>query len=196
MHTSFSHPPPALIAKILFRDPGLPGSLCIQGMMTGSHNYTFAKPVPWTVCRCIHHNVLYLWHVCSLVQRVFRSDVHHVIHMQSCICRRLAHRQLKGLKAKACSVSKFKEISHHLENKGVELTLMLQKGAKEKNEVATKLSVVEFQLRSWMSRHKEVDVHAKQLTSDLAVSQSELSRHDELLCQKEAIEKCLEEVVA
>jgi len=71
--------------------------------------------------------------------------------MQSCICRRLAHRQLKGLKAKACSVSKFKEISHHLENKVVELMLTLQKGTEEKNEVATRLSVVEFQLRSWIS---------------------------------------------
>src|SRR5713226_7945438 len=116
--------------------------------------------------------------------------------MQSCIRRRLAHRQLKGLKAKAHSVSKFKVISHHLENKVVELTLTLQKGTEEKNEVAAKLSMVEFQLRSWISRHEEVDVHTKQLTSDLAASQSELSRHDELLHQKEAIEKCLEEAVA
>ncbi len=116
--------------------------------------------------------------------------------MQSCIHRRLAHRQLKGLKAKACSVSKFKEISHHLENKVVELTLTLQKGTEEKNEVAAKLSMVEFQLRSWISQHEKVDVHTKQLTSDLAASQSELSCCDELLCQKEAIEKCLEEVVA
>jgi hypothetical protein len=77
----------------------LPGSSRIQGTTTGSCNYTFAKPVPWTVRRCIHHNVLYLWHVCSLVRRVFRSDVRHVIHIQSCIRRRLARRQLKGLKA-------------------------------------------------------------------------------------------------
>jgi len=116
--------------------------------------------------------------------------------MQSCIRRRLARRQLKALKAEARSVSKFKEISYRLENKVVELTQTLQKRTEEKNEVAAKLSVVELQLRSWISRHEEVDARAKQLTSDLATSQSELSRRDELLRQKEAIEKRLEEAVA
>lgn len=189
-------PLPALIAEIPFRNPGLTGSSRIQGTTTGARNYTFAMPVPRNVRRCAHPNFLYSWHVCSLVRRVFRSDVRRVIYMQSCIRRRLARRQLKALKAEARSVSKFKEISYRLENKVVELTQTLQKRTEEKNEVAAKLATVELQLKSWISRHEEVDARAKQLTSDLAASQTELTRHDGLLRQKEAIEKRLEEAVA
>ncbi|KAI0253895.1 myosin 5 [Lactifluus subvellereus] len=131
-----------------------------------------------------------------LVRRKFRSDVRLVIYMQSCIRRRLARKQLKALKAEARSVSKFKERSYRLENKVVELTQTLQKRTEEKNEVAAKLAAVEFQLKSWMTRHEEVDARAKQLTSDLAASQTELTRRDELLRQKEAIEKRLEETMS
>ena len=110
--------------------------------------------------------------------------------------RRLARKQLKALKAEARSVTKFKEISYRLENKVVELTQNLQKRTEEKNEVVAKLATVEVQLKSWISRHEEVDTRAKQLTSDLAASQIELTRRDELLRQKEAIEKRLEEAIA
>lgn len=116
--------------------------------------------------------------------------------MQSCIRRRLARKQLKALKAEARSVSKFKEISYRLENKVVELTQTLQKRTEEKNEVVAKLAAVELQLKSWMTRHEEVDARAKQLTSDFAASQTELTRRDELLRQKEAIEKRLEESIS
>jgi myosin-5 len=130
-----------------------------------------------------------------LGRRVFRSDVRHVIYLQSCIRRRLARKQLKALKTEARSVSKFKEISYRLENKVVELTQTLQKRTEEKNEVAGRLAAVELQLKSWVTRHEEVDARAKQLTSDLAASQTELTRRDELLRQKDAIEKRLEEAV-
>ncbi|KAI0290485.1 myosin 5 [Russula brevipes] len=131
-----------------------------------------------------------------LVRRTFRSDVRHVIYLQCCIRRRLARKQLKGLKAEARSVSKFKEISYRLENKVVELTQTLQRRTEEKNEVVAKIAAVELQLKSWIARHEEVDARARQLTSDLAVSQTELTRRDELLRQKEVIEKRLEEAVA
>lgn len=186
----------ALIVEILHRNPGLTGSSHIQGTTTGTRNHTFAKSIPRNVRRCAHPDLLFSWHVCSLVRRVFRSDVRHVTYMQSCIRRRLARRQLKALKAEARSVSKFKEISYRLENKVVELTQTLQKRTEEKNEVAAKLAAIELQLKSWVSRHEEVDARAKQLTSDLAASQTELTRRDELLRQKEAIEKRLEEAVA
>jgi myosin-5 len=119
-----------------------------------------------------------------------------VVYLQSCTRRRLARKQLKALKAEARSVSKFKEISYRLENKVVELTQTLQKRTEEKNEVAAKLASLELQLKSWISRHEDIDARAKQLTSDLATSQTELTRRDELLRQKEAIEKRLEEAVA
>src|SRR6266404_6291557 len=135
-------------------------------------------------------------YVCSLVRRIFRSDVRHVIYLQSCVRRRLARKQLKVLKAEARSVSKFKEISYRLENKVVELTQTLQKRTEERNKVLAKLASVELQLKSWMSRHEDVDARAKQLSSDLAASQTELTRRDELLRQKGANEKRLEEAIA
>jgi myosin V len=141
-------------------------------------------------------NALYLQRTCSLVRRVVRSHVHHVIYLQCCTRRRLARKQLKALKAEARSVSKFKEISYRLENKVVELTQTLQRRTAEKNEVTAKLAAVQLQLNSWVIRHEEIDARAKQLTSDLAESQTELTRRDELLRQKEAIEKRLEEAVA
>ena len=110
--------------------------------------------------------------------------------------RRLARKQLKSLKAEARSVSKFKEISYRLENKVVELTQTLQKRTEERNEVVAKLASIEMQLKSWMSRHEEVDARAKQLSSDLAASQTELTRRDELLRQRGANEKRLEEAMA
>ena len=131
----------------------------------------------------------------SLVRRTFRSDVRHVIYLQSCVRRRLARKQLKALKAEARSVSKFKEISYRLENKVVELTQTLQKRTEERNDVVAKLSSVELQLKSWMTRHEEVDARAKQLSSDLAASQTELTHRDELLRQREANEKRLEEAI-
>ena len=139
---------------------------------------------------------MYSWPVFSFARKVFRSDVRCVIYLQSCIRRRLARKQLKALKAEARSVSKFKEISYRLENKVVELTQNLQKRTEEKNEVVGRLAAVELQLKSWISRHEEVDARAKHLTSDLAASQTELTRRDELLRHKEAIEKRLEEAVA
>ena len=119
-----------------------------------------------------------------------------MVYLQSCVRRRLARKQLKALKAEARSVTKFKEISYRLENKVVELTQNLQKRTEERNEVAAKLTTIELQLKSWISRHEEVDARAKQLTSDLATSQTELTRRDELLRQKEGIEKRLEEAIA
>lgn len=181
---------------MLSRNPRLTGSSRIQGATTVARGYTFAKPISRNVRRCARPNLLYSWHACSLVRKVFRSDVRHVVYMQSCIRRRLARRQLKGLKAEARSVSKFKEISYRLENKVVELTQTLQKRTEEKNEVVAKLATLEQQLKSWIFRHEEVDARAKQLASDLAASQTELTHHDELLRQREAIEKRLEEAVA
>ncbi|KAI0060838.1 myosin 5 [Artomyces pyxidatus] len=131
-----------------------------------------------------------------LARRSFKADVHHVIYLQSCIRRRLARKQLKGLKAEARSVSKFKEISYRLENKVVELTQNLQKRTEEKKELVVKLNNVEQQMKSWMSRHEEADTRAKQTQVALVASQAEVSRRDELLRQKEDIEKRLEESIA
>ncbi|KAI0050026.1 myosin 5 [Auriscalpium vulgare] len=131
-----------------------------------------------------------------LVRRHFKSDVRHVIYLQSCIRRRLARKELKSLKAEARSVSKFKEISYRLENKVVELTQNLQTRTQEKKELIGKLSDTEQQLKTWISRHEEADSRAKQASAALVVSQAEMSKRDELIKQKEDIERRLQESIA
>ncbi|KAA1479202.1 myosin 5 [Dentipellis sp. KUC8613] len=131
-----------------------------------------------------------------LVRRSYRSDVKNVVYIQACMRRKLARKQLKALKAEARSVSKFKEISYRLENKVVELTQNLQKRTEEKKELQAKLSEVEQQLQMWTSRHEEADARAKQAQADVVTSQAEISRRDELLREKEGIEKRLEDAIA
>ncbi|THH09168.1 hypothetical protein EW146_g8765 [Bondarzewia mesenterica] len=131
-----------------------------------------------------------------LMRRRFRSDVKHVVFLQSCLRRRLARKELKALKAEARSVSKFKEISYRLENKVVELTQNLQKRTEEKKELQAKLTDIQRELQTWMTRHEEADSRSKQLHSDLASAQIELSHRDELLRQKDEVEKHLESTLA
>ncbi|OCH95234.1 hypothetical protein OBBRIDRAFT_816659 [Obba rivulosa] len=131
-----------------------------------------------------------------LVRRSHKSDVKHVIYLQSCLRRRLAKKELKALKAEARSVSKFKEISYRLENKVVELTQNLQKRTEEKKELQAKLADLEQQLQHLAVRHEESDSRNKQLQTDLQSAQRELTRRDELLAAKEDVERRLEEALA
>lgn len=130
-----------------------------------------------------------------LTRRTYKTDVGHVIWMQSCIRRRLAYKELKALKAEARSVNKFKEISYKLENKVVELTQTLQKRTEEKKELQKKLEELEQQVQHWVGRHEESDQRAKQLQVDVSAVHIELSRRDELLKAKEDIEKRLEDAL-
>ena len=127
---------------------------------------------------------------------MYESDVKHVIWMQSCIRRRLARKELKALKAEARSVNKFKEISYKLENKVFELTQTLQKRTDEKKGLQKKLEELEQQIQQWIGRHEETDQRAKQLQVQIATTNGELSRRDELLKAKEDVEKRLEDALA
>lgn len=132
----------------------------------------------------------------SISRRSFKTDVKHVIYLQSCVRRRLARKELKNLKAEARSVSKFKEISYKLENKVVELTQTLQKRTEEKKSLQAQLSELERQLQQWVTRHEESDARAKQLQTSVAIAEGEISRRDELLKAKADVERRLEEAVA
>lgn len=129
-------------------------------------------------------------------RRAFRTDVKHVVYLQSCVRRRNARKELKALKAEARSVSKFKEISYKLENKVVELTQNLQKRTQEKKELQGKLNELEQQLQQWVNRHEEADTRTKQLQVSLQNVEAELSQRDQLLAAKADVEKRLEEATA
>ena len=121
------------------------------------------------------------------------------MYLQSCVRCRLAKKQLKVLKAEACSVSKFKEIFYRLENKVVELTLNLQRWTEEKKALQTQLEELEKQVQHWQwsSKHEEADVKAKSLQATLQTAEAELSRRrEELLQAKADVEKRLEDAIA
>ena len=149
------------------------------------------------VCECEASCVLlpHSNHFHRLARRVYKSDVEHVIWMQSCLRRRLARKELKALKAEARSVNKFKEISYKLENKVFELTQTLQKRTDEKKELQKKLEELEQQVQHWVGRHEEADQRAKQLQVDITATNTELSRRDGLLKAKEDIERRLEDAL-
>lgn len=129
-------------------------------------------------------------------RRAFRSDVRHIIYLQSCVRRRFARKELKKLRAEARSVSKFKEISYKLENKVVELTQTLQTRTAEKKELQAQLSELEQQLQQWINRHEESDTRAKQFHASLQAAEAELTHRTELLQAKADVEKRLEEAIA
>lgn len=134
--------------------------------------------------------------LCRFVRKAFRSDVRHVIWMQSCLRRRLARKELKALKAEARSVSRFREISYKLENKVVELTQNLQKRTEEKQFLQSQLSELEQQLQQWISRHEESDAWAKQFQASLQSAEAELTKRGELLQQKANVEMRLDEAIS
>ncbi len=132
----------------------------------------------------------------SISRRSFRSDVRHVIYIQSCLRRRLAGKELKALKAEARSVSKFKEISYRLENKVIELTQALQERTAERKKLQSQLSELEQQLQQWINRHEEADSRAKQLQVNLQSVEAELSLRNDVLASKSDVEKRLEEAIS
>ena len=126
----------------------------------------------------------------------FKSDVRHIIYLQSCLRRRLARKELKALRAEARSINRFKEISYNLENKVVELTQRLQERTNEKKDLQMKLQEIEKQLQTWIARHDELDSRTKELHGELQVSREEVTRRDELLLAKKDVEARLEEALA
>ncbi|KAF8964635.1 P-loop containing nucleoside triphosphate hydrolase protein [Flammula alnicola] len=114
-------------------------------------------------------------------RRLFQSDVHYVVYIQSCI-------------RQARSVSKFKEISYRLENKVIELTQALQERTVEKKKLQSQLAELEQQLQQWINRHEEADSRAKQLQLNTQALEIELSQRNDLLLSKADFEKRLEEL--
>ena len=128
----------------------------------------------------------------SLFRRKYRLDVKKVVLIQSCIRRRLARKELKALKQEARSVSKFKEISYRLENKVVELTQALQTRTAERKELQGKVTELEQQLRSWITKYEDSDAKAKQLRADMQTSFVPLTRFEELVASKAELDAKIE----
>lgn len=105
--------------------------------------------------------------------------------------RRLAKKELKGLKTEAKSVNHFKEVSYKLENKVVELTQNLQKRTTENKSMQTKLRSLEDQLQSWMSKYSEAEAQARQYKAKADEPSVARPQFEALESEKQALDEKL-----
>lgn len=114
-----------------------------------------------------------------------------MVLLQSCMRRRLAKKELKGLKTEARSVSHFKEVSYKLENKVVELTQNLQKRTTENKDLQGKLRSLEDQLQSWMSKYDDAESQARQYKAKASEPTVGKPEYDALSSEKESVDERL-----
>mgnify|MGYP002718901318 CR=1 FL=1 len=131
----------------------------------------------------------------SAVRRRCKAEVRKVVVLQSQWRRKLAVRELRGLKAEAKSASKFKEISYQLENKVVELTQGLQKRTAENKELSKQISVLERDASSAVSKHDEAQARIKELEAELAKPSVPVSQFEEAVTARQEAERKLEELM-
>ncbi|OCF38290.1 hypothetical protein I317_07949 [Kwoniella heveanensis CBS 569] len=127
------------------------------------------------------------------VRKQYLSHIRKVVVLQSQWRRKLAVRELRGLKAEAKSASKFKEISYQLENKVVELTQTLQKRTADNKELGSRVKSLEKQIESWQGKHDEVIAKHKTLEIELAKPTVPLNQLEEALAAKAEIDAQLKE---
>lgn len=152
------------------------------------HRYPHsAKLVPWNVCLVeIDAND-------SAARRRSKGEIRKVVLLQSQWRRKLAVRELRGLKAEAKSASKFKEISYQLENKVVELTQGLQKRTAENKELHKRISSLEQEIAAAMSKHDEAQSRIRTLEEEAARPTVPVSELEEAVAAKQETERKLQE---
>jgi myosin-5 len=124
----------------------------------------------------------------ALARRQFAHERKGIIHLQSCYRRRLAKKELIGLRNEAKSANHFKMVSGRLENKVVELTQNLQARTKANKELSTKIRALEAQVKAWQGKHEEIDGRARGLEEQLALPTVPLAEFEQLMAEKRDIE--------
>lgn len=129
-------------------------------------------------CLCHERSKAQVTHTYRAARKQAKAEIRKVVLLQSLWRRKLAIRELRGLKAEAKSASKFREISYQLENKVVELTQNLQKRAAENKELSAQLSTAQQQVMQWQNRYDEVAAKSKEMEDRLAVPSVPISQFE------------------
>lgn len=122
-----------------------------------------------------------------LARKWYKSQLEHVIFLQSCVRRRAACKQLLVLKAEAKSANHFKEVSYKLENKVVELTQTVTTLKTENKSLGVKVSHLEVQVQQWSEKYEKLGKDAKATESKLLESSIPQSDYDSLMKEKDKI---------
>lgn len=104
-------------------------------------------------------------------RRYVKTQLDHITLLQSCIRRRVAHKQLMVLRTEARSASHFKEVSYKLENKVVELTQMVTSLNGDKKALNDRTIQLETQLKTLADKYDKLE----KKNSDLQVKLQEPS---------------------
>jgi myosin-5 len=143
----------------------------------------------FVVHRCLEFMLIPL----SVARRRSKAQLRQVIILQSQWRRKLAVRELRGLRTEAKSASKFKEISYQLENKVVELTQTLQRRTADNKELASRVRSLEQQVSAWHGKHEEVHSRAKGMEAELAKPTVPASRFEEIMAAKAETDRKMQE---
>ena len=123
------------------------------------------------------------------------AQIRQVVVLQSQWRRKLAVKELRGLKTEAKSASKFKEISYQLENKVVELTQNLHKRTAESKELGKRVKALEQQITSWQTKHDEAQAKSKSLEDELAKPTVPATQFEEAVAARQETERKMAEAV-
>jgi myosin-5 len=113
-------------------------------------------------------------------RKSYKAKRELIIHVQSCIRRNIARKQLFALRTEARSVSHFKEVSYALENKVVELTQALTAMRDEKRSVTDRSVQLEAQIKNWVDKYEKMERRAKNLDERLQEPTVPQEQHDTL----------------
>lgn len=113
-------------------------------------------------------------------RKSYKAKRELIIHVQSCIRRNIARKQLFALRTEARSVSHFKEVSYALENKVVELTQSLTAMRDEKRTANDRSVQLEAQIKNWVDKFEKMERRAKNLDDRLQEPTVPQEKHDAL----------------
>lgn len=116
----------------------------------------------------------------SVARRSYKSDRRNIVIVQNLWRKRMAKQELEQLKVEARSVSHFKEVSYHLENKVVELTQTLATRTQENKKLSEQMDQLEAQLAAWQEKHNSLQSLATDLENEAAGANEHLKRADAL----------------
>ncbi|ORX34366.1 P-loop containing nucleoside triphosphate hydrolase protein [Kockovaella imperatae] len=126
-------------------------------------------------------------------RRRAQTEIRKVVVLQSQWRRKLAIRELRGLRAEAKSATKFKEISYQLENKVVELTQTLQKRSAQNRELEARVTSLEASLLTWQGKHDEAHAKAQSMELELAKPTVPAKQYEEAVALRQETERKMAE---
>ncbi|ORX48771.1 hypothetical protein DM01DRAFT_1338431 [Hesseltinella vesiculosa] len=98
-----------------------------------------------------------------LSRKKLQEQRRFITRVQGCVRKRQAKKHLQSLRVEARSATHLQQVSYKLENKVVELTQHITQHKEEKEQIRTKATQLESQIKSWMDKYDKLDSKTKAL---------------------------------